>query len=152
MSQVVIYNAGGLEVLGRVSLKHALRMLHRKVAREKEWVAGETVGPYKKVTAVELVNYIFTKWMYEATGQVMFSKENLMRRDKHRCAFCTRRASTMDHIVPRCQGGRSEWLNCVAACKACNGRKAGRTPKQAGMRLLVEPFVPTMADLRLRRR
>lgn len=142
MTQVVIYNAGGQQVLGKVTLKHAIGMLHRKVARAKEWVEGATFGPYPKVTAVELVNYIFTKWVYQRTGKVMFSKANLMARDRSTCGYCRKKATTMDHIVPRCQGGQSEWGNCIAACRKCNSRKGGRTPAQAGMTLLWEPFTP----------
>lgn len=142
MTQVVIYNAGGQQVLGEVTLKHAIGMLHRKVARAKEWIEGATFGPYPKVTAVELVNYVFTKWVYQRTGKVVFSRANLMERDRYRCGYCDRRATTMDHIVPRCQGGRSEWENCIAACRKCNSDKGGRTPEQAGMTLRWEPFTP----------
>ena len=57
---------------------------------------------------------------------------------------------TRDHIVPRSRGGPTSWLNLVAACAACNGFKRDRTPEQAGMRLRMQPFVPTAADLRQR--
>ncbi|MBH65594.1 MAG: hypothetical protein CL784_03655 [Chloroflexi bacterium] len=30
----------------------------------------------------------------------------------------------------------------VSACKACNHRKAGRTPQEAGMRLRNKPYEP----------
>lgn len=142
MTQVVIYNAGGEQVIGTVTLKHAIGMLHRKVARPREWVDGATFGPYPRVTAVELINYVFTKWVYRRTGRVVFSKANVMARDRHKCGYCKRTATTMDHIVPRCQGGRSEWTNCIAACEPCNADKGGRTPQQAGMRLRLTPFVP----------
>lgn len=149
MTQVVIYNAGGQQVLGAVTLKHAIGMLHRKVARAKEWVEGASFGPYPKVTAVELVNYVFTKWVYQRTGKVVFSKANLMERDRFKCGYCRKRATTMDHVVPRCQGGLSEWTNCIAACRKCNSDKGGRTPEQAGMRLLWEPFTPkSLAEVR----
>lgn len=149
MAQVVIYNAGGQQVLGEVTLKHAIGMLHRRVARAKEWVPGATFGPYPHVTAVELVNYVFTKWVYRRTGRVVFSKANLMERDRHKCVYCGRRAATMDHILPRCQGGQSEWENCAAACQPCNSAKGGRTPEQAGMRLLWKPFTPkTLSEVR----
>ena len=149
MTRVVIYNAGGQQVLGEVTLKHAIGMFHRKVARAKEWVEGATFGPYPKVTAVELVNYVFTKWVYQRTGKVVFSRANLMERDRYKCGYCDRRATTMDHIVPRCQGGQSEWTNCIAACRKCNSDKGGRTPQQAGMRLLWEPFTPKrLAEVR----
>lgn len=67
-------------------------------------------------------------------------------RDRHRCAYCGRRATTVDHVVPRSRGGQDTWLNTVAACASDNHRKADRTPEQAGMRLLVRPFEPTPAD------
>ena len=37
-------------------------------------------------------------------------------------------------------------MNTVAACAEDNHRKADRTPEQAGMRLLAQPFEPTPAD------
>lgn len=34
-------------------------------------------------------------------------------------------------------------MNLVAACAACNGRKAARTPEEAGLRLVYLPYVPS---------
>ncbi len=75
-----------------------------------------------------------------------WSRRGVLVRDGHRCAYCGRRATTIDHVVPRSQGGRDTWLNTVAACAEDNHRKADRTPAQAGMRLLTQPFEPTPAD------
>ncbi len=50
---------------------------------------------------------------------------------------------TIDHVVPRAQGGESSWTNCVLACLECNKRKADRTPEQAKVRLRKEPVRPT---------
>jgi 5-methylcytosine-specific restriction endonuclease McrA len=64
-------------------------------------------------------------------------------RDKFRCQYCNTKlsfgASTKDHVFPRSRGGKDTLLNVVAACKACNGRKADRTPEEAGMALLSQP-------------
>ena len=49
---------------------------------------------------------------------------------------------TIDHVVPRAQGGISSWDNCVLACIVCNKRKADRTPHQASMRLRSKPVRP----------
>lgn len=147
MSQVVIYNLGGTQVLGTVSLKHAIKMLHRRVAHVLEAVDGETFGPYAKPKAVELVRYVHTAWVYRNTGKVPYSRAALMRRDRHKCAYCARAGDTIDHVIPRCQGGRTEWLNVVVACEPCNAAKAGRTPTQAGMTLRFEPFEPTLSDI-----
>lgn len=147
MSDVVIYNLGGTQILGTVSLRHAIKMLHREVAQVLEAVDGEMFGPYPKPRAVELLRYVHTRWVYEQTGKVPFSKAGLMRRDRHKCGYCGRRADTVDHVVPRCQGGATTWENTVAACGPCNSDKAGRTPEQAGMVLRVRPYIPTLTDL-----
>ena len=49
---------------------------------------------------------------------------------------------TIDHVVPRSRGGRTNWTNCVLACVECNKRKSSRTLSEAGMRLLKHPRAP----------
>ncbi|WP_415954064.1 HNH endonuclease [Streptomyces sp. KLOTTS4A1] len=78
-----------------------------------------------------------------------WSRRGVLIRDRHRCAYCGRRATTVDHVLPRAQGGGDTWLNTVASCAVDNHRKADRTPEEAGMPLLFEPFVPTPADAML---
>jgi 5-methylcytosine-specific restriction endonuclease McrA len=77
---------------------------------------------------------------------VTFSRRNVARRDHHTCQYCGAQPGavdlTIDHIVPRAQGGPTSWTNCVASCVACNARKADRTPQQAGMRLRKLPVRP----------
>lgn len=77
---------------------------------------------------------------------VHYSKYAVLKRDKHCCAYCGKQfydsKLTIDHVVPRSQGGRTTWENCVAACKECNHKKADRTPEQAGMKLHVVPRKP----------
>ena len=73
-------------------------------------------------------------------------KDMLLARDRHTCAYCAQRFRhdqlDMEHIVPRSKGGAATWTNLVAACKACNNRKADRTPEAAGMKLHFVPYVP----------
>ena len=66
-------------------------------------------------------------------------------RDRYRCQYCgaESRSLTLDHVVPRVRGGGHDWTNVVTACMRCNHRKAGRTPKEAGMALLSEPKPPS---------
>ena len=72
------------------------------------------------------------------------SRREVFMRDGLRCLYCGARARdlTLDHVMPRSQGGAHSWDNVVSACKSCNHRKAGRTPLQAGMKLLIEPREP----------
>ncbi|MBP0460407.1 HNH endonuclease [Streptomyces montanisoli] len=81
--------------------------------------------------------------------QAPWSRRGVLVRDGHRCAYCGRRASTVDHVTPRSRGGADSWLNTVASCAECNHRKADRTPEQASMPLLRAPFTPSPADAML---
>ena len=54
----------------------------------------------------------------------------------------TTKEATLDHVVPRSQGGKTTWENIVCACGTCNRKKGGRTPKEAQMKLLSKPVKP----------
>jgi 5-methylcytosine-specific restriction endonuclease McrA len=71
----------------------------------------------------------------------------VIARDSERCGYCTARATTVDHILPRSRGGRNTWRNTVAACGPCNQRKGDRTPAEAGMVFRVKPAAPSWASL-----
>ena len=77
---------------------------------------------------------------------VKFSRINVFTRDDFRCQYCGTRKGmkdlNYDHVVPRIQGGKTVWDNIVTSCYPCNDRKAGRTPQQAGMKLLRHPNHP----------
>ena len=62
----------------------------------------------------------------------------VLERDNSICRYCGRRVQTIhiDHVIPISQGGKSVFENLVTACSRCNQLKGGRTPQQAGMRLL----------------
>jgi 5-methylcytosine-specific restriction endonuclease McrA len=82
---------------------------------------------------------------------VRFSRANVMTRDAFTCQYCGERPPradlNLDHVVPRAHGGRSTWENVVASCVDCNRRKGGRTPEQAGLRLLRAPVRPRWTPL-----
>jgi 5-methylcytosine-specific restriction endonuclease McrA len=82
--------------------------------------------------------------------EVRLTRRNLYARDKNKCQYCGKRFSatdlTLDHIVPRVQGGGNSWVNLVCACLRCNTKKGGRTPKQANMRLIRKPFKPAKCE------
>lgn len=76
--------------------------------------------------------------------QMRLTRKEVFHRDGFMCQYCGERGRdlTLDHVVPRHRGGRPTWENLVTACKRCNHRKAGRTPKEAHMRLVREPRPP----------
>ena len=77
---------------------------------------------------------------------VKLNRRNIYARDHNLCQYCGRsfptRELTLDHVLPRVQGGENSWDNLVCACVKCNARKGGRTPRQAGMRLIRQPVRP----------
>lgn len=86
-------------------------------------------------------------WQYKKVPfkRIMLTRKNILTRDNHQCQYCGTYKSTMtvDHIVPKTQGGKDTWENLVSCCAACNNKKGNRTPVQAGMRLLKRPTRPT---------
>jgi 5-methylcytosine-specific restriction endonuclease McrA len=79
-------------------------------------------------------------------NEVKFNRRNIFARDKNTCQYCGRHQSTsalsLDHIIPRSMGGHATWENLVCSCMKCNIKKGGKTPKQAGMRLIQKPIKP----------
>ncbi|REJ91101.1 MAG: HNH endonuclease [Planctomycetota bacterium] len=82
---------------------------------------------------------------------VTFSRRNVFKRDRFTCQYCGKQPGleelTIDHVIPRAQGGTSTWDNCVLACIDCNARKADRTPEQARMPLRHKPTRPVWRPL-----
>ncbi|HEY6563721.1 MAG TPA: HNH endonuclease [Pirellulaceae bacterium] len=84
-----------------------------------------------------------------------FNRRNLFARDGHRCQYCGQHGPlsqlSIDHVVPRSQGGRTNWENVVCCCMKCNTKKGGRTPQQARMDLLRKPSKPRFNPLLARK-
>jgi 5-methylcytosine-specific restriction endonuclease McrA len=82
--------------------------------------------------------------------QGRLTRRDIFLRDHFTCQFCGKQTKelTLDHVMPRHRGGTHDWHNVVAACKHCNHRKAGRTPDEAHMRLLRDPYRPTYSYFR----
>lgn len=77
---------------------------------------------------------------------VKFNRQNIFARDNRKCQYCGNKLPTdelsLDHVVPKTQGGKTTWDNIVCACLKCNIKKGGRTPEQARMKLITVPVKP----------
>ncbi|HYE01784.1 MAG TPA: HNH endonuclease [Phycisphaerales bacterium] len=77
---------------------------------------------------------------------VKLNRRNLFARDRNQCQYCGHHFPSnelsIDHVLPRSQGGGDAWENLVCACVRCNARKGGRTPEQAAMTLVRRPVRP----------
>ena len=74
----------------------------------------------------------------------MLTRKNIIKRDGGRCQYCGRKRGqmTVDHVVPKRYGGKTEWTNIVTCCYGCNRIKGGGTLKEAGLKLLKKPVKP----------
>jgi 5-methylcytosine-specific restriction endonuclease McrA len=105
-------------------------------AGDDEWRSATTAVPVPVVVRLRR----FVKIPYRT--RVPLTRQNLLVRDNHRCAYCPARATTIDHVIPRSKGGPHRWENVVAACERCNGKKDDRTLAQLGWRLSFTPKAP----------
>ncbi len=157
MEAVIVLNAG-YEFMGLVSWQRAMLLLFNgkvEVVKESDRIVRTVSRTFRIPSVIRLIKFI--RQIYRR--EVPFSRKNILIRDAHMCQYCGREFSsgdlTIDHIVPKVQAGANEWLNVVACCRTCNIRKGGRTPRQAGMHLVRQPFKPTIMEfinLYLRRR
>lgn len=143
---IVLLNAS-YEELGKLSLQKAARLLAlgKAVVHEAD-ESGRRLRDWAYPKIIRLVYYV--KVNYEKLyGVPLFSKHGVLLRDGRKCGYCLGPAKTIDHIMPRSRGGSNTWDNTVAACFSCNNKKDNKTPTEAGMKLLLKPFIPTRANL-----
>jgi 5-methylcytosine-specific restriction endonuclease McrA len=74
----------------------------------------------------------------------------LFARDRQVCAYCGGHFAfdelTREHIRPVSRGGDDSWMNCITACRACNGHKGNRLPEEAHLSLMYLPYVPNLHE------
>jgi 5-methylcytosine-specific restriction endonuclease McrA len=148
MEAVIVLNAG-YEFMGLVSWQRAMGLLFSgkvEVVKESEKTVRTVTRTFRIPAVVRLIKFI--RQIYRR--EVPFSRKNVLVRDSHVCQYCGRDFTsgdlTVDHIIPKVQGGANSWTNVVACCRSCNVRKGGRTPRQAGMQLVGKPFKPTIME------
>lgn len=87
------------------------------------------------------------KMVRKPNNLVKFSRQNIYARDRYQCQYCGVKYQpeelTYDHVMPKSRSGRTEWENIVTCCVDCNRKKGGRTPPEAGMKLIRKPTRPT---------
>lgn len=143
MGRALVLNVT-LEPLGVVSLKRAVRLVlddKAEVVAVSDDVVRSVDLELPAPSVIRLARYVHVPYRARAP----LTRRGVLARDRSECGYCGRRADTVDHVVPRAQGGKHRWENVVAACKRCNARKRDRTPDQAGMGLRFEPRIPAGA-------
>lgn len=97
----------------------------------------------------------FKGYKYE-NEEIKYSDDAVYERDKNICQYwhqdergkrfkyrCTTEERTIDHVLPQSRGGKTSFDNCVCSCWTCNTKvKKNRTPKEAGLVLIRQPYTP----------
>lgn len=135
--------------LSFIDVKKAIKLVVKKKVEilhffeESFKTVDDEVRCPQVVRLVKIVKVVFNK-------KVKYSKKNVIVRDKYVCQYCGKRFSrdqlTIDHVIPRCRGGKSTFKNTVTACKKCNVKKGDKLLSEARMRLLKQPHEPTINE------
>lgn len=127
-NQILVLNAD-YSPINIVSKKKAILY----VIKKKVQIVSERV--------IRLLNYI--RLPYSRIMANTVSRRAIFTRDNHTCAYCKAKEQlTVDHILPSSREGKDEWENLITCCLRCNLKKGNRTPKEAGMQLLFQPYKP----------
>jgi 5-methylcytosine-specific restriction endonuclease McrA len=149
MESVILLNADWT-VLGTIDWKKALKLVCKKkvevlkysttIIRTAGKKAIEMLLP-KVIRLIKMIRQIFRE-------RVPFNRRNLKILYGDFCAYCGKKSDpvTVEHVIPRSKGGKSDYTNVVIACKKCNCKKDNRLPSEAGMYPKYKPHVPTISE------
>ena len=109
--------------------------------RDEDFSVGTVDGLIRVPTVIVLSNFDRVP-----LKRPSFSLRGLWLRDGGKCQYTGRDLKmgegNIDHVIPQSRGGETSWENCVLSDRVVNNRKAARTPQEAGLRLLRQPFRP----------
>jgi 5-methylcytosine-specific restriction endonuclease McrA len=140
-SAVLVLNQN-YEPLNVCNAKRAFVLVDRGKAEILEHSEGVLRSAFSSFPLPSVIRLIYM--IRRPRPQMRLTRREIFVRDRYICQYCGKqlRDLTIDHVMPRHRGGRHTWENLVSACRHCNHRKAGRTPKEANMALLNEPRRP----------
>jgi 5-methylcytosine-specific restriction endonuclease McrA len=90
---------------------------------------------------------VMLKRYHKQPTRAKFTRRNLFVRDNFMCQYCGDQPRvgdlTIDHVLPRSHGGRTNWTNCTTACRSCNTKKSNNPHIKPD----ILPFQPTWHDI-----
>jgi 5-methylcytosine-specific restriction endonuclease McrA len=133
----VLALSSNYEPLGTIPWEKAINLIFtNKVLTVGEY-EQEIRSPTLSMKLPSVIVYKSAKW--RKLNSIRFSRRNVWLRDEGRCQYCSRRVSsstfTLDHVFPKCKGGKTSWENVVACCYECNQKKGNKALKESGMKL-----------------
>lgn len=79
--------------------------------------------------------------------KIHWKSKNVFIRDDFTCQYCGKENLsgvdlTVDHVIPKCKGGKNTYENTVTACRSCNNYKGNKSLEQADMYFYKKGFKP----------
>lgn len=141
-AQVLVLNRN-YEPLNVVSAKRAIVLLMKGKAEMVKPADGLVVHAAREQIQVPSVVRLMV-YARRPPARVRLNRRSILIRDDYTCQYCGYRGPglTIDHVIPKDRGGKTDWDNLVACCTRCNSKKGNRTPEEAGMTLRKRPRKP----------
>jgi 5-methylcytosine-specific restriction endonuclease McrA len=137
---VLVLNAS-YEPINICAARRALILVLKGVAHPEEFSSTALHSARQTLNLPSVIRLLEYRRIPHQTRSL--SRKSILMRDRYTCQYCLRPLPsaelTLDHVVPRSRHGETTWENLVACCHACNNRKGGRTPDEAGMKLERQP-------------
>lgn len=146
MINVTIHFSNGVSIERGVPLKKALKFLYKNnliIPEDTDYIEVCSINS-SVIVPLNMTFVIPTSPEFRNVESV--SRYMLYKRDDGKCSYCGKEISqheaTIDHIIPKAQGGKTVWENVALSCRRCNCLKDSRTPEQAKMKLKITPYNP----------
>lgn len=132
MGHTLVLNADGLPLsvvpLSTLTWQESVKQIFtgaaEVMAEYEDWQV------HSPSTTITVPSVIMLRDYVRVNRGVKFSRANVLLRDNYECQYCgvnhknAKHLLTLDHVLPRFHGGKTRWDNVVAACSACNLKKA----------------------------
>ncbi|MCS7263539.1 MAG: HNH endonuclease [Armatimonadetes bacterium] len=131
------------EPLNVVSAKRAIVLLMKGKAEMVKSANGLIIQATRESIPVPSVVRLMV-YARRPPARVRLNRRSILIRDDYTCQYCGYHGPglTIDHVIPKDKGGKTDWDNLVACCTRCNSKKGNRTPEEAGMILRKRPRKP----------
>jgi len=143
-SQVLLLNQN-FEPLTVCSARRAIVLVWKGTAEVIE-TNGHLIRTVSMVFHVPSIIRLLIYRNTQRRWNIQLTKQNILKRDRKTCQYCGSDEGhmTIDHVIPRCQGGKDSWENLVCACSSCNNLKGNKSLEHAGMELVKKPKKPNI--------
>ena len=154
---LVLDSKGGV-ALPIIGWKDAITLVCLGRVRVVEWSNRYAEGTFSEGVhhCFRLPEIVQAKKDDNTEGPAACTRFNITLRDAYQCQYTGIQFDdpevvdvfpTFDHVTPKSYGGPWSWDNIVLATSKVNWEKRDRTPEEAEMTLLRQPWVPEKREL-----